>query len=406
MAVLCFGRTKTANFFHASDFLSLYLVTPYELSALYLLIVFIYFAEHFVYSIGVFRGTRPPHGGAPFEEEEAPEPDRYPLCTVLVCARDEEHNIERCLESLSHIDYPKDRLEILIVDDKSTDRTSQILEEWKRRMTNLTVLRTGEEIMHMRGKVNALTQGMDVARGEFVMITDADSHVRPNWVREYLKYYKEDTGMVASITLLDTKYFLDGVQSIDWSYLLSIASACTNLNIPLSVIGNNISIRRSAYEDVGGYRNIPFSVTEDHALFQAIWFKKPWKVRFPIHHDLTVMSQPCPNFRMWWRQKHRWVKGGEKLKAIGYLIFFIGMLGNLAMVTALFTLPLAAALAVIAVKWSADLLLILPILVRTRKSVLLQYFPIYEICLALFVFSMPIMIMQKNVKWKGRVYRY
>ena len=395
-------------------------MTPYELAGLYLIIVFIYFAEHFVYSVGVFRATRPPEGGAPLEEEEAsnlPPPltkgegwggviDHYPMCTVLVCARDEEHDIERCLESLSRIDYPSEQLEVLIVDDKSTDRTPEILEAWKQRMPNLTVLRTGEEVMHMRGKVNALTQGMDIARGEFVMITDADSCVRPNWVKEYLKYYGDDTGMVASVTLLDVNHFLDGVQSIDWSYLLGLASGCTNINIPLSVIGNNISVRRAAYEDVGGYRTIPFSVTEDHALFQAIWSKKPWKVRFPVHHDLLVMSQPCPNFRMWWRQKHRWVKGGENLKALGYLIFFLGLLGNFAMVTALFTLPLIAALAVIAIKWSADLLVILPILVRTRKNTLLKYFPVYEIYLAFFVFSMPLMILQKNVKWKGRVYRH
>jgi cellulose synthase/poly-beta-1,6-N-acetylglucosamine synthase-like glycosyltransferase len=244
------------------------------------------------------------------------------------------------------------------------------------------------------------------------MITDADSHVHPNWVREYLNFYSEDTGMVASITLLDRKYFLDGVQSIDWSFLLGMASASANMNIPLSVIGNNISLRRAAYEDVGGYRNIPFSVTEDYALFQAIWNKKRsngqpgWKVKFPIHRELTVMSEPCPNFRAWWRQKHRWVKGGEGLKAVGYLIFIIGMLAHLAMVLALFVLPLPVALAVIGIKWSADLVIILPVLARTRKQELLKFFPVYEIYLALFVFSMPIMIAQKNVKWKGRVYKH
>ena len=381
-------------------------MTSYDLAGLYLIITLIYFAEHFIYSIGIFRATSSPKTGEPFDETEPSKLENYPFCTVLVCARDEEDNIGRCVESLAQIDYPTDRFEILIVDDKSTDKTPEILESWKARVPNLAILRTGEEVMHMRGKVNALTQGMDVAQGEFVMITDADSHVSPNWVKEYLKYYDENTGMVASVTLLNIKYFLDGVQSIDWSYLLGIASACTNINIPLSVIGNNISVRRAAYEDVGGYRTIPFSVTEDYALFQAIWRKKPWKVRFPVHNDLTVMSQPCPNFRMWWRQKHRWVKGGENLKALGYLIFFIGILGNLGMITALFTLPLAAALIVIAIKWSADLLVILPVLARTRKGKLLKYFPISEIYLAFFVFSMPIMIMQKNVKWKGRVYQH
>jgi len=384
-------------------------VTPYELSFIFLLIVLVYFIEHAVYAAGVFRGARDPGGDLSLSDESKKGDSTdgsLPFCTVLVCARDEERNIEKCLRSLEAINYPKDRLEVLIVDDKSTDRTPEILQTWKQRMPNLTVLRTGEEVLHLRGKVNALTQGMDAARGEFVMITDADSHVKPNWVREYLNYYEKNTGMVASVTLLDRKYFLDGVQSIDWSYGLGVSLASANLNVPLSVIGNNISVRKAAYENVGGYREIPFSITEDFALFQAIWKKEPWKVKFPVHPDLTVMSEPCPNFRAWWRQKHRWVKGGQGLKALGYFIVFIGLLSNLAMIAALFVLPLAAALLVIAIKWSADLLVILPVLARTRMNVLLKYFPIYEIYQALFVFSMPVMIAQKNVKWKGRVYRH
>ena len=378
---------------------------------IFFLVVLIYFAEHVAYAVGVFRGARGPNNLAPFRDDRIKDDNvgalpRMPLCSVVVCARDEENNIIRCLTSLNALNYPKERLQVLIVDDKSTDKTPQILAEWKAKMSNLTVLVTGPEIENLRGKVNALTQGLDAATGEFIMITDADSHVHPDWVREYLKYYEDDTGMVASITLLDRKYFLDGMQSLDWSYLLGIALANANLNVPISVIGNNISVRRAAYESVGGYREIPFSVTEDFALFQAIWHKEPWKVKFPVQYELTVMSQPCPDFRAWWRQKHRWVKGGEGLKGLGYLIFIIGLLGHAAMISALFVLPIPAALGVIAVKWSADLLVILPVLARTRKQELLKFFPIYEIYLALFIFSMPIMIMQKNVKWKGRVYRH
>lgn len=381
-------------------------MSPFELSGLFLLITFLYFLMHLTFSVGVFRAARPAEGGAPFDEDSVTLDSDLPSCSILVCARDEEENIGRCLESLARIDYPADKLELLIVDDKSTDRTPEILEEWQKRLPHLHILRTGEEIAHLRGKVNALTQGMDLAKGEFVMITDADSRVEPNWVREYLKYYDATTGMVASITLLDIHRYFDGVQSIDWSYLLGIALASANINVPLSVIGNNISIRRAAYEDVGGYRNIPFSVTEDFALFQAIWHKKPWKVKFPVHHDLTVTSQPTPTLKAWWRQKHRWVKGGEGLKAIGYLIYITGLLGNLAMFAALFVLPLPAALAVIALKWSSDLLIILPILARTRRNYLLKYFPLYEVYLFFFVLSMPFMMLQKNVTWKGRVYKH
>jgi 1,2-diacylglycerol 3-beta-glucosyltransferase len=373
-------------------------VSESSLVILFFVLVLAYFAEYFIFMIGVGRAVR----------AVPPNPDAHAntKVTILVCARDEEANIDDCVRSLSSIDYPSELLEILIVDDKSTDRTPERLVAWQAKLSNLKVLRTGEEIANLRGKVNALAQGMDAATGEIVMITDADSSVAKGWVKEYLKYYDTNTGMVASVTLLHDRGFFDGLQSLDWAYLLGMASASANINVPLSVIGNNMTVRKTAYESVGGYREIPFSVTEDYALFQALWHKQPWTVKFPIAKNLTVMSTATPDFKTWWRQKHRWVKGGQGLKAIGYVIFAIGLLGNLAMATALFALPIAAALMVILIKWAGDLLIILPVLIRTRQVRLLIYFPIYEIYLFLFVFSMPIMMMQKNVKWKGRVYQH
>jgi cellulose synthase/poly-beta-1,6-N-acetylglucosamine synthase-like glycosyltransferase len=370
-----------------------------QLTILLLAIVSVYFAGYLVLSIGVWRARRTIGRAAEHTTE-------LPTATVLVCARDEEDNIDACVRSLSQLDYPEDKLQLLFVDDKSTDRTPEILADWQARLPNLTVHRTGPEIEHLKGKVNALTQGMDVATGEYVLITDADSHVDPNWAREYVRHYERDTGMVASITLLDEDSFFDSMQSLDWAYLLGMAAAGANLNAPISVIGNNMSVRREAYESVGGYRKIPFSITEDQALMKAIWYKRPWKVKFRVHPDLTVMSKATPTFKAWWRQKHRWVKGGEDLKAYGYLIFGIGLLGNLSMFLAPFILPAFAAVMVILIKWAADLLIIVPVLTKLRKTHLLRYFPVYELYLALFVFSMPIMIMQKNVVWKGRVYKH
>ena len=275
-----------------------------QLTILLFAIVSVYFVGYLVLSIGVWRARRTIGRSAEHTTE-------LPTATVLVCARDEEDNIDACVRSLSQLDYPEEKLQLLFVDDKSTDRTPEILADWQARLPNLTVHRTGPEIEHLKGKVNALTQGMDVATGEFVLITDADSHVDPNWAREYVRHYERDTGMVASITLLDEDGFFDSMQSLDWAYLLGMAAAGANLDAPISVIGNNMSVRREAYESVGGYRQIPFSITEDQALMKAIWYKRPWKVKFRIHPDLTVMSKATPTLKAWWRQKHRWVKGGE-----------------------------------------------------------------------------------------------
>lgn len=72
----------------------------------FLLVVFLYFIEHVIYVIGVYRATLEPESSNPIDQLS-----EMPMCTVLVCARDEEKNIEKCLASLDALNYPKDKLQ-------------------------------------------------------------------------------------------------------------------------------------------------------------------------------------------------------------------------------------------------------------------------------------------------------
>src|SRR6187401_223408 len=67
-----------------------------------------------------------------------------PSITVLVCARNEENSISKCILSLAALDYPTEKIELLIVNDRSTDRTNDILSEWKAKLPNLRILETTE----------------------------------------------------------------------------------------------------------------------------------------------------------------------------------------------------------------------------------------------------------------------
>ena len=329
----------------------------------------------------------------------------FPKVTVLVCARNEEKNIDRCLRSLSELDYPADHLEILIVDDHSGDATPNMLESWKKKLPNLKTISTvvSVEPQHL-GKVNALIQGMDSACGEFVLITDADCSVSPNWIREHLRWYDDNTGMVSSITVLDSMKPFNIAQSLEMTELLGLSMAAINYHIPVSVIGNNLSIRKRTYDEIGGYRNIPFSVTEDVALFQTVWNSGKWKVRFKANSDLLVKSNPPGNYATWWKQKHRWVIGGKDIKLMGRLILLLGFIGAFTIITAPFVLPLKFALAAIAVKFLGDLLIIYPTLRGLKQMKFIWFLFVYQIYLFYFLLCVPILFLQKDVKWKGRVY--
>ena len=330
----------------------------------------------------------------------------FPTVTILICARNEEKNLDYCLRSLANIEYPAELLEILIVDDCSTDSTPAMLAEWQKKIPNLKIIQTENfNEPKFEGKVGALIHGMDKATGEFVVITDADCAVSPEWVREHLRWYGPDTGMVSSITVLDSMKPFDGAQSLEMVELLGLSMSAINYGIPVSVIGNNLSIRKAAYEEIGGYRKIPFSVTEDVALFQAVWNSGKWKVRFKANEDLLVKSQPPNNFRTWWRQKHRWVIGGKDIKIMGKLILLLGFIGAFVFIFALATIiHFQYSVVALAIKLLADLIIIFPALRGLKQKKLIVFFGYYQMYLFFFLLCVPVLYLQKDVKWKGRVY--
>ncbi len=83
------------------------------------------------------------------------------------------------------------------------------------------------------------------------------------------------------------------MQAIDFIYLLFIASGTINLGKPVSCIGNNMSFRKKAYEEAGGFENLPFSVTEDFLLLNSINKLKKYRIIYPLNKDSLVISKPA-----------------------------------------------------------------------------------------------------------------
>ena len=216
--------------------------------------------------------------------------DEFPTATVIVAARNEENNIKQCLNSLGKLEYPEDMLEVLIVDDRSSDKTGEIIDEFISERENFRKIIPDDPKGKMVGKVNALATAIREANGQIILTTDADCVVKPFWVKTIASFYQDDVGMVDSYTtqLADTSF--GGMQAIDFIYLLLVAGGTINLKIPISCIGNNMSFRKKAYDEIGGYEALPFSVTEDFTLLRAIYNLKKYKILFPLEKDALVTS--------------------------------------------------------------------------------------------------------------------
>jgi cellulose synthase/poly-beta-1,6-N-acetylglucosamine synthase-like glycosyltransferase len=291
---------------------------------------------------------------------------------------------------------------VVVVDDGSTDRTGELLRAAAARIPYLRPVTAGQA-GPLHGKANALASGIEASTGEILLFTDADCRVPPGWVEATVRFYTGDrVGLVAGFTLLEGSSVFARLQALDWLVLFSLASAALRMRFPLTAVGNNLSVRRTAYASVGGYRQIPFSVTEDFALFKAV-IAAGWTARFPLHAPACVKSTPCGSLAQLFGQKKRWFLGGVGMEGMRRVMFGIAYLFSGVLVAAACSGDPAAAATAFGVKAVADLLLVLPSLRAFRCRSLLGVFPVYELyLLAATLLFPPLVLLHPRVNWKNR----
>jgi len=337
--------------------------------------------------------------------QNLPRNEQYePTVSIVVAARNEEKNIRACLESLSKIDYPKTKLEILMVDDFSTDGTGSIIDEFVNRFNFIKKVIPNENIISKPGKTNAVVNALNISHGEIVFTTDADCEVKSDWIKTQIKYFADEVGVVCGFTLQQSYSQFTGMQNLDWIYLLTVASGTINLGVPLSCIGNNMAYRRKAYEMVGGYQSIKFSVTEDFALLHKIHSSTNYKIVYPANPNALNISAPCDDFRTLYRQKHRWGTGGLDSKFAGYFVMAWGFLAHLLFIfQILFGSVLT--LSMMSLKIISDLIFISIPMKRFGVLRQLKYFISFEIYFTVYVLILPMLVaFDKKIVWKERKY--
>lgn len=324
--------------------------------------------------------------------------------SVVIAARNEADNLDACLRSVLTQTYPADKYEVILADDGSTDDTLGIARRFSAGDSRLHCVSVTEH-SSMRGKSNALAQAIDVARGEVVLITDADCVVPPTWVEHTAKRYAPGVGLVGGVTLHRATSAFEGIQCLDWAFLLGTAASTAGLGYPLSSIGNNLSFRRRAYDEVGGYRALKFSVTEDYTIVQAIVRSGRWKYSYPIDPRVLVETRPCPDLKTLVRQKQRWGKGGLDMRLGGLLIMVIGFAMHLSPFVMLYWGGVVAAASALMAKFVVDYAFLYSVLQRLGRTDELKYFYWFEVYFILYVLALPFLVFfGGRVHWKGRTF--
>ena len=258
-----------------------------------------------------------------------------PKVSVLIAARNEEEDLPDLLSSFEKLDYPSDRIQFLFADDQSSDATGEILKVWCAMHPNrtfLTIAPSQTGLYNQNGKANALAILGEKATGKYYFFTDADCEVNPNWVREGVYSFSEKTGLVIGITQVKAKKLLEKFQEIDWWLTLGFVKVATDLGIQTTGLGNNMVISQEAYERSGGFKNLPFCLTEDLEISRAIQ-RSGFKIAHQVSSGMLAITKPEVSFKALLDQRKRWMSGVMTLpyywKFILALqvIYFVAVLG-------------------------------------------------------------------------------
>lgn len=330
--------------------------------------------------------------------------ENLPEATVVVAVRNEEKNILRCLNSLNKLDYPENKLEIIISDGHSTDSTTEIVDEYIRDKKRFRRITANPEKENLKGKANAIDSAIRVSNGEIILTTDADCVVATDWVKTICSYYRDNVAAVSGFTTQTAYNGFSGMQAIDFIYLLTVAAGTMNLGYPISCIGNNMSYRKKAYGEMGGYENLSFSVTEDFSVLRAIYLLGKYQVIFPLDKDGLVTSLPCTSFKELYQQKKRWGVGGLAVPFRGFVIMSFGWIVNLCvLLTPAFLSGTWLYLSIF--KIAIDLFVLYPIHSKLGIKEKMKYFVQFEIYFLIYVIILPIAVLSsRKVVWKGKEY--
>ncbi len=183
------------------------------------------------------------------ETADSPEAAALPKVSVIVAARNEERHITNLLGSLVKQDYPDDLLEIIIINDNSTDRTPIAVSEFIRSHNDMHCPLMKLIYNPLSGKKSAVRYGIEKASGEIILTTDADCTVGPGWVGRHASWYVNGSPdlVLAPVVQRPDVGFWYSFGVYEFSALQAITGATAAAGHPVMCNAANMSFRRAVY---------------------------------------------------------------------------------------------------------------------------------------------------------------
>jgi len=264
---------------------------------------------YFILSIWLFTGIKKLHN----QKSSVFSSQSLPKVSIIVAARNEEKNIQQCIEKCTAQDYPEDKFEVIVVNDRSEDSTANIIEkicEVHKNVRLINITELPDEYVNS-GKKHALKKGIENATGEIFLLTDADCFPEVGWIKSIVQYFKDKVGVVVGHSPYNATGFLNRLIQLDNLSIIAVGAGGIGGGYPILSVGRNFAYRRKVYEEIGGFEKIKdFSSGDDDLLLMLVRQHTDWKINFASHSDSFVYTNPPQTVRDGIKQRIRWASKG------------------------------------------------------------------------------------------------
>lgn len=230
--------------------------------------------------------------------------------SVILPCRNEQANLPSVLRSISMQDYPAHLFELIIVNDNSTDRTSDILDEL-RYIAGITVVNNKGS-----GKKQALRTGIAVAKGTLIITTDADCDMGKQWIRTIAAFYEINRPrmIICPVQIEPANGFSGKFQQLEFLSLQGITAGSAVSEEATMCNGANLAFKREEYMSHADDLHYEINSGDDIFLLHALKRERRSGILWLESPEAMVTTKPAPTLATFFNQRSRWISKGKAFK--------------------------------------------------------------------------------------------
>jgi cellulose synthase/poly-beta-1,6-N-acetylglucosamine synthase-like glycosyltransferase len=328
--------------------------------------------------------------------------------SVVIACRNEEKNVSALLDSILNQNYPKNKTEIIIVDDHSSDNSIKIIEKYTAETDYLKLFRLPD---NKTGKKEAINFGIANSKTDVIITTDADCIASPNWLNTMMNYYaKHHPKMLCGpVTFSNTKSLFSKLQNLEFLSLIGSGAGAIGIRKAIMNNGANLLFEKTLYESCNTKNE--YASGDDMFLLLHAKSNDKKNVHFIKSIEAIVFTKSAQTLRDFINQRARWTSKSKAyrdfdLVVTALIVTCINLLLVTSFVIGLFNTEfLKIALVVLIIKSFADLLILIPTASFFKQTYLIFLFPLLQIIYPFYIVFTVILGLTGKFVWKSRIYK-